>query len=123
MTETTGVPSRKPRPNPTAPDELPPSLREALRKGTPDTFLRDEVCAYVDAARRRGDPVERVIIDLKRELHVTGVVDRKDSRRSDRGIRQAAVRGGASPLARFSENTPTRQRISADSATGRNRQT
>jgi hypothetical protein len=76
MTATSGKPTPEPRPNPTAPRELPPRLREALRRGLADTGLRVEVCAYVDAGRRRGDPVERVIIDLKRELHAAGVIDR-----------------------------------------------
>ena len=64
-----------PRPNADGPRELPPKLREALRSGIADTYLRDEVRAYVDAARRRADPVERVIIDLKREMHVAGVIN------------------------------------------------
>jgi hypothetical protein len=76
MTETTGPPTPEPRMKPTAPRELPPRLREALRRGLADAGLREEVCAYVDAARQRGDPVERVIIDLKRELHAAGVIDR-----------------------------------------------
>ena len=75
MSETTGARSPEPGQNPTAPRELAPRLREALRRGLADTGLRDEVCAYVDAARRRGDPIERVIIDLKSEMHAAGVVD------------------------------------------------
>ena len=75
MTETSGPSSPEPHPNSTAPRELPARLREALRRGIADTALREELRAYVDAGRRRGDPVERVIIDLKREMHVVGVVD------------------------------------------------
>ena len=75
MTDTTGVPSPEPGQSPTARHEVPTRLREALRRGLADTGLREEVCAYVDAALRRGDAVERVIIDLKREMHAAGVVD------------------------------------------------
>jgi hypothetical protein len=30
------------------------------------------VCTYVDAARARGEPVERVIIDLKQGMRAAG---------------------------------------------------
>ena len=76
MTETSGPPTPEPRLTPAAPRELPPRLCEALRRGSADTRLREEVCAHVDAARQRGDPIERIIIDLKREMHAAGVVDR-----------------------------------------------
>lgn len=76
MSETTRAPDSEPLPKPPDPRELPPSLRDALRSGgVADARLREEVCGYVDAARRAGDPVERVIIDLKQEMHATGVID------------------------------------------------
>jgi hypothetical protein len=60
----------------TSDDKLTTNLRGALRRDGAAEALRDAVCEYVDAARLRGDPVERVIIDLKQEMRTAGAVDR-----------------------------------------------
>jgi len=57
-------------------DNLTANLRGALRREAGAETLRDTVCEYVDAARQRGDPVERVIIDLKQEMRAAGAIDR-----------------------------------------------
>ena len=91
VSETTRAPDSEPLPKPPGPRELPPSLRDALQSGVADPRLREEVCAYVDAARQRGDPVERVIIDLKKELHGTGILDRY-VRPHERALAESVIR-------------------------------
>jgi hypothetical protein len=49
------------------------------------------VCRHVDAARQRGDPIERIIIDLKQEMRAAGVVDRYVTA-DERAVGEAAVR-------------------------------
>ena len=53
--------------------------------------MREEVCAFVDAARRAGDPVERVIIDLQQELHTVGILDCY-VRPAERAIAESVIR-------------------------------
>jgi len=60
----------------TSDDKLTVNLRAALRREAGAEALRDAVCDYVDAARQRADPVERVIIDLKQEMRAAGAIDR-----------------------------------------------
>ena len=60
----------------TSDDKLTANLRGELRREAGPKTLRDAVCEYVDAARQRGDPVERVIIDLKQEMRAAGAIDR-----------------------------------------------
>jgi hypothetical protein len=91
MSDTTRAPDSEPLPPPPGPRELPSSLRDALRSGVVDSRVHEEVCAYVDTARRAGDPVERVIIDLKREMHGTGILDRY-VRPAERDIAESVIR-------------------------------
>ena len=42
--------------------------------------LRTAVCAYVDEARERGEPVERVIVDLKQMMEIGGAWRRTATR-------------------------------------------
>ena len=56
-------------------EALSANLRAALRLSTDTAIPRDVVDAYVDEARLRGEPVERVIIDLKQEMRAAGVID------------------------------------------------
>jgi hypothetical protein len=60
---------------PSGGEPLTGALRAAFRDPGDVAALRDTVCSYVDAARARGEPVERVIIDLKQEMRAAGVVD------------------------------------------------
>jgi len=71
---------------------VPPSTSEpfavalrAFREQRDVAALRDAVCTYVDAARGRGEPVERVIIDLKQDMRVASLVDRYVRPRGTRG--------------------------------------
>lgn len=59
----------------TSRDSLSTRLQALLRGGVQSDALREAVNGYVDEARRRGEPVERVIIDLKQEMRAAGVVD------------------------------------------------
>mgnify|MGYP007010099049 CR=1 FL=1 len=70
------IPNREPAAAPmtTSDHTLTSKLRDGLRLGA--EVLREAVCDYVDAARQRGDPVERIIIDLKQELRAAGAIDR-----------------------------------------------
>ena len=45
--------------------------------------LRDAVCAYVDEMKQLGAPVERVIIDIKRVMHVDEARGLRDPKRPD----------------------------------------
>ena len=47
--------------------------------------------SYVDASRERGDPVERIIIDMKTELDAAGMTDRYATR-EDRSLAESVVR-------------------------------
>ena len=49
------------------------------------------MCSYVDKARGRGEPVERVIIDLKQEMRAAGVVDRYQ-RPDERPLAESVIR-------------------------------
>ena len=65
-------------------DQLATLLRAAFRGGLVETEpLREAVCAYVDTARERGEPVERVIIDLKRMMELSGAWRRSTSRKEE----------------------------------------
>jgi hypothetical protein len=65
-------------------DQLATLLRSAFRGGLVETEpLREAVCTYVDTARERGEPVERVIIDLKRMMELTGGWRRSASRKEE----------------------------------------
>jgi hypothetical protein len=76
----------------TSRDQLSTLLRAAFRGGLIDTEpLREAVCAYVDAARERGDRVERVIIDLKRMMELSGVWRRSASRKEE-AIAEGVIR-------------------------------
>ena len=52
------------------------TVLRASRYGADTAKLRAAVRQHVDAARGRGDRVERVIIDLKQEMHAAGLFDR-----------------------------------------------
>jgi hypothetical protein len=67
------------------------ALRAAFREHGDVAALRDTVCSYVDAARARGEPVERVIIDLKQEMRAAGVVDRY-LRPGERAVAESVIR-------------------------------
>lgn len=65
-------------------DQLATLLEAAFRGGLVDSMpLRESVWSYVDAARERGEPVERVIIDLKRMMEVSGGWRRPTSRAAE----------------------------------------
>lgn len=65
-------------------EQLSALLRAAFRGGLVDTEpLREAVCTYVDGARERGEPVERVIIDLKRMMELSGAWRRSTSRKEE----------------------------------------
>jgi len=70
MSELEPVPPRPTR------EPFSAALRAAFRENGEVAAVRDAVCSYVDAARAGGEPVERVIIDLKQEMRGAGVVDR-----------------------------------------------
>ena len=90
MTEPNPGPSTGPPPAPTTPREtLAANLRTAMRAEA--ASLRDAVCEYVDAARQRGEPVERVIIDLKQEMRAAGVVDRY-VKPNERALAESVIR-------------------------------
>ena len=61
---------------PTLRESLSALLRLALRSTRKADTLRDAVSRYVASARERGDRVERVIVDLKREIHAAAGVGR-----------------------------------------------
>ena len=76
----------------TSRETLAQNLRTALRaSGAGAAALRDAVCEYVDAARQRGEPVERVIIDLKQEMRAAGVVDRY-VKPNERALAESVIR-------------------------------
>ena len=82
--------STAPVPAPTTSREvLAANLRTAMRAEA--ASLRDAVCEYVDAARQRGEPVERVIIDLKQEMRAAGVVDRY-VKPNERALAESVIR-------------------------------
>ena len=65
-------------------EQLSTLLRAAFRGGLVETEpLREAVCSYVDSARERGEPVERVIIDLKRMMELSGGWRRSASRKEE----------------------------------------
>jgi hypothetical protein len=74
-------------------DQLAPLLRAAFRDaGQIETQpLREAVCAYVDAARARGEPVERVIVDLKRMMELSGGW-RRFASRAEEAVAEAVIR-------------------------------
>jgi hypothetical protein len=73
-------------------EPLAAALRAAFREhGADIALLREAVCDHVDAARARGDPVERVIIDLKEEMRAAGVVDRY-VRAEERALAESVIR-------------------------------
>jgi hypothetical protein len=73
-------------------DQLSTLLPAAFREGLADTApLREAVCAHVDSARERGEPVERVIIDLKRMMELAGGWRRSASRKEE-AIAEAIIR-------------------------------
>ena len=71
-------------------DSLLATFRAALGADRVDG-LPDAVRRYVDAARRQGDPIERVIVDLKYEMSAVGMISR-NSAQEDRAVAQAVVR-------------------------------
>jgi len=93
MTEPTPGPRTGSPPAPTTSREiLAANLRTAMRaSGAEAASLRDAVCEYVDAARQRGEPVERVIIDLKQEMRAAGVVDRY-VKPNERALAESVIR-------------------------------
>ena len=73
-------------------DQLSTLLRAAFRGGLVETEpLRESVCAYVDAARERGEPVERVIVDLKRMMELSGAWRRAASR-AEEAVAEGVIR-------------------------------
>jgi len=50
--------------------------RVALRDKATAAALEEAVCRNVDESRRRGAPVERVVVDLKRQMRLAGAIDR-----------------------------------------------
>ena len=65
-------------------EQLSTLLRAAFRGGLVEPEpLREAVCSYVDSARERGEPVERVIIDLKRMMELSGGWRRSASRKEE----------------------------------------
>src|SRR5689334_21035535 len=60
--------------SPTSRQILAAALRGALAAGADPDEIRDTVRWYVDAARECGRPVERVIVDLKEQLHAIGAI-------------------------------------------------
>ena len=67
------------------------ALRAAFREPGDVATLRDAVCTYVDAARARGEPVERVIIDVKQGMRAAGVVDRY-ARPEEHAVAESVIR-------------------------------
>jgi hypothetical protein len=67
------------------------ALRAAFREHGEPAALRDAVCAYVDAARAAGEPVERAIIDLKQEMRGAGLIDRY-VRPEERSVAESVIR-------------------------------
>jgi hypothetical protein len=73
-------------------DELSTLLRAAFRGGLVDTEpLREAVCVYVDGARERGEPVERVIVDLKRMMELSGAW-RRSASRAEEALAEGIIR-------------------------------
>ena len=73
-------------------DQLSALLRGAFRGGLVETEpLREAVCAYVDGARERGEPVERVIVDLKRMMEVSGGW-RRSASRAEEAVAEGVIR-------------------------------
>jgi hypothetical protein len=56
--------------------DLLAELRVALRDKATASTLKEVVCRYVDESPQRGAPVERVIVDLKRQMRLAGAIDR-----------------------------------------------
>ena len=67
------------------------ALHGAFREPDNVAALRDAVCGYVDGARARDEPVERVIIDLKQEMRAAGLVDRY-VRPEERAVAESVIR-------------------------------
>jgi hypothetical protein len=73
-------------------EQLSALLRAAFRGGLVETApLREAVCTYVDGARERGEPVERVIVDLKRMMELSGAWHRSASR-NEEAIAEGIIR-------------------------------
>ena len=73
-------------------DQLSALLRAAFRGGLAETEpLREAVCTYVDGARERGEPVERVIIDLKRMMELSGAW-RRSASRAEEAMAEGVIR-------------------------------
>ena len=73
-------------------DQLSTLLRAAFRGELVETEpLRESVCAYVDSARERGEPVERVIIDLKRMMELSGAW-RRSASRAEEALAEGVIR-------------------------------
>ena len=76
---------------PTSSETLSALLRSAFRDAGDVAKLRDAVCRYVDAARARGEPVERVIVDLKQEMRAAGAI--KDyAAKEERALAEGVIR-------------------------------
>src|SRR5690242_3292421 len=67
------------------------ALHAIVREYGDVAALRDAVCNYVDAARAGGEPVERVIIDLKQEMRAAGAIDRY-ARPEERALAESVIR-------------------------------
>ena len=74
-------------------DKLAALLRAAFRGGgaVETEPLREAVCGYVDAARDRGEPVERVIVDLKRMMELSGGW-RRSASRAEEAVAEGVIR-------------------------------
>ena len=73
-------------------DQLSTLLRAAFRGAPVETEpLREAVCAYVDSARERGEPVERVIIDLKRMMELSGAW-RRSASKAEEALAEGVIR-------------------------------
>lgn len=73
-------------------DEMAMVLWPAFHGGPVKTeALQAAVCAYVDGARERGDPVERVIVDLKRILRLSGAW-RRSAPRAEEAVAEDVIR-------------------------------
>jgi hypothetical protein len=73
-------------------DQLSALLRTAFRGGLVDLEpLREAVCIYVDGARERGEPVERVIVDLKRMMELSGGW-RRSASRAEEAVAEGVIR-------------------------------
>jgi len=70
---------------------LAAALRFALAPGAEAAELRDTVCRYVDAAHARGEPVERVIVDVKEQLRALDAIERY-ARPNERALAESVIR-------------------------------